>query len=296
MTDKLPSKHIFKIQVDNLLLNLFVDNGIKIAGKRLSTSLHKHPYAEIFACKSGEIQIQTENHISVLLPGDIAVVPSGIMHLRTQNTDTSSEWVSIGFSCSECASQSDRDTYTQISRLTEQNECVVYKNQNTAYEIFCNIFADTALGSDPSCLIDFVSILAKLSLLIHSQNSAVNSNKKSKSKNIDRLLKLDYFINQEFMNPLTNDKIANELHIGKRQLSRLVLTHYGTTLHTLLLNTRISAAAKLLAESSDTIENIALCVGFNSKMNFYREFKKTYHMTPAEYRNSVSGKSDKSRD
>ena len=101
---------------------------------------------------------------------------------------------------------------------------------------------------------------------------------------MDRLLKLDYFINHKFMDPLTNKNIADELHIGERQLSRLVLAHYGTTLHTLFLRKRLSVAAMLLLESTDTIESIALAVGFKGKMNFYREFKKAYQMTPTQYR------------
>ena len=86
------------------------------------------------------------------------------------------------------------------------------------------------------------------------------------------------------MNPLTNKNIADELHIGERQLSRLVLNHYGTTLHALIVQKRISVATKLLEESTDSVENIALAVGFNNKMNFYREFKKLYNITPAQNR------------
>lgn len=290
MTDKFAPKQNFEIQVDNLLLNLFVGTKVNVADTRLTASLHRHSYAEIFVCKSGEIQIKTENQNYHLFPGDVAIAPSGIMHLRTPNFSVASEWTSIGIVFSQCASQSNRDVYARISRLMEQNEIVVYNGQEFLYDILCGIRDSADPDSEPFRLLDFASVLVNLSQTIPSRDTVTNSNQKSKNKNMDRLLKLDYFINHEFMNPLTNKKIADELHIGERQLSRFVLTHYGTTLHTLLLSKRISVAAKLLSESIDTIDNIALAVGFNSKMNFYREFKKVYQVTPAQYRNAASDK------
>lgn len=288
MTEKLPFKHKCTIQVDNLLLNLFIDTPVNIPNTHLPASVHRHSYSQIFVCKSGQSLIQTQTQNIVLFPDDIAIVPSGIMHLGTSRAETESQWISIGFSCSECISQSGRDIYSPISRLTEQNEIIVYKNQAILYDILCNIRDNCGLDNEPSFMMDFISVLLRLSRTVRSPDTATNNSRKSKNKNMDRLITLDYFINHEFMNPLTNKKIADELHIGERQLSRLVSTHYGATLHTLLLNKRISVAAKLLSESNDTIESIALAVGFSSKMNFYREFKKAYQMTPAQYRNAVS--------
>ena len=288
MTDKLSSRQDLTIQVDNLLLNLFVDATVDIAYSHLVASLHRHSYIEVFVCKSGKVQIKTEDQTYYLLPGDVAIAPPGIMHLRTPNFSSESQWASIGFFCSECVCRSDRDTYTLVSRLMEQEEIVLYHGQGFLYDVICDIKSNSRSYGNLPLLVDFVSILAKMSQTIPLRGIVNNGN--GKSKNMDRLLKLDYFINYEFMNPLTNKKIADHLHIGERQLARLVLTHYGTTFHTLLLRKRISVAAKLLIESTDTIENIALAVGFKGKMNFYREFNKAYQMTPGQYRNDASNK------
>lgn len=284
MSNTSHSKNEYTIQVDNLLLNLFFDLKVNNPDIYLTDSLHSHFYAEIFACKSGKIQIKYEGGVAVLSSGEIAIVPFRLMHLRTPDADSKSEWANVGFICSKCSSRNTRDLYSKIFPLINKNEITIYKN-NKIYDVLKTINFVSDIENDPSLMIEFASELAKLSSFLIEKEDESNKEIKQTVKNTDRLLKLDYFINQRFMNPLTNKEIANELHLGERQLSRLVLKHYGTTLHTILTRKRITVAAKLLLESTDTIENIALSVGFNGKMSFYREFKRIYGMTPAQYRN-----------
>ena len=40
-----------------------------------------------------------------------------------------------------------------------------------------------------------------------------------------------------------------------------------------------------------TIEKIAISVGFNSKVSFYREFTRKHQMTPAQFREYAECKS-----
>ena len=43
-------------------------------------------------------------------------------------------------------------------------------------------------------------------------------------------------------------------------------------------------AANLLLQTDDTVEEIAESMGFSNPSQFYRQFKKQFHMTPHEYR------------
>ncbi len=285
MSDTTSSKQTYSLQVDNLLLHLFIDARRNPVDLRLVSSLHTHSYTEIFVCKSGKISITSEQQSTVLSAGEMAIVPAGVLHVK-MTADDASEWINIGVLCAPCPGESSRDLYTKISHLTGKNEIAVYTVAPCFYDIIKKIRDSVDVEQEPSPLLDFLSALSKLSDSSCCEIPSAKERTKSKIKNMDRLLKLDHFISYEFMHPLTNEKIAAALHIGERQLSRLVLNHYGTTLHTLILRKRISVAAKLLIESSDTVENIAFAVGFNGKMNFYREFKKVYGVTPMRYRNS----------
>ena len=47
-------------------------------------------------------------------------------------------------------------------------------------------------------------------------------------------------------------------------------------------------AASLLLQTDDTIEEIATAVGFSNPSQFYRQFRKFFHVTPQAYRSMCS--------
>ena len=288
MANVFPSKIEYKMQVDNLLLSLFTNISLKDAeDSRLLSAMHTHTQAEIFVCKSGNVEIETTGRTFLLFPGDVAIVPAEMPHIGILGIDAASEWATLKFACSKCSSQNDRNLYKKLYPLANQDNVLIYKNTGTLHEIIKGINTAGEIDKHPSLILDFVSELCKLSDAFI--NSETNDSKSSahNNMNFDRLVKLDCIINERFMKPLTNQEIANELHLGERQLSRLVMKHYGATLHTIINKKRVSVAAHLLSKSSDTIENIALSVGFNNKTGFYREFKKAYGVTPAQYKSSM---------
>lgn len=283
--DNIPYKKEYKTQIDNILLKIFIDNAFKTKNVNLISSLHTHSYTEIFVCKSKTMNIKAINQTITLHSGDIAIVPTQTMHLISPNLEQETNWISIGVVCSKCQCQSNQDLYSKISLLFNQDHILICKKENSLYEIIKKI-QSANINEATSHILEFTSELIKLSSIIENEEISTTKTTNNKTKNINILLKLDYIINYEFMNPLTSEEIAKKLYISQRQLSRLVLNCFETNLHTLLTRKRISAATKLLIETSDTIENILLTVGFNNKNNFYREFKKIYGITPAKYRKS----------
>ena len=284
MANSTNSSKKYQVQIDNLLLNVFIEAKSNMAMTHSISILHTHSNMEIFACKQGQVVIMTPEQHICLSAGDIAIVPPNIQHLRTPSTNSETKWTVIGFWITKCSSQNTRNLYKKIEHILDVEKITVYKGSNAFYDILESIKSSTTIDEEPSGIIEFVSELSKLANRIGENKNYTRNISKHASKNIDLLLKFEYFINQEFMTPLTNKKIADSLHIGERQLSRLVMNHYGSTLHTLILQKRISVAAQLLEETTDSIESIALAVGFNNKMNFYRVFNKIYHITPAQYR------------
>lgn len=50
---------------------------------------------------------------------------------------------------------------------------------------------------------------------------------------------------------------------------------------------RVDTAKRMLAQEDDTVLNVAMKVGFNSKSSFYTAFKKEAGQTPSQYRKSL---------
>ncbi len=94
-----------------------------------------------------------------------------------------------------------------------------------------------------------------------------------------------------YLNPnLNSEQLAKAIGIPTYQLSQVVNIGLQTTFFDLLSRYRIEEVKKRLAseESSDeTILNIAIESGFNSKSSFNSAFKKITGMTPSTYRKLI---------
>jgi len=59
----------------------------------------------------------------------------------------------------------------------------------------------------------------------------------------------------------------------------------GTSPYEYLINFRINKSKTLLKETSLTVNEISVMVGYNEVTNFIRDFKKYLGTTPLKYRN-----------
>lgn len=60
--------------------------------------------------------------------------------------------------------------------------------------------------------------------------------------------------------------------------------HTGCTLKHYCHKIQMQEAARLLSSTRLPISQIAYSLGYENKTQFYRNFKREFHMTPAEYR------------
>ena len=82
----------------------------------------------------------------------------------------------------------------------------------------------------------------------------------------------------------TQREVAELFHISSRTLSRH-LQQEGTSLKSILTQSRIEEAKKMLVENKFSIEQIAMKIGFSGRRTLDRIFIKYVGMSPAQYRN-----------
>ncbi len=82
--------------------------------------------------------------------------------------------------------------------------------------------------------------------------------------------------------------VAREVGIPVRTLQRR-LADAGLTYSDLVTEARFDRARELLGDRSRKIGEIASALGYSDPANFTRAFKKLAGMTPAQYRESVTG-------
>ena len=79
-------------------------------------------------------------------------------------------------------------------------------------------------------------------------------------------------------------QLADQLHLSKRQLGRLIQELYGMTFREKLLAARMDCAAWLLRTTQNSTGEIARQVGYGSEPTFYTKFKHHHGISPGQYR------------
>jgi AraC-like DNA-binding protein len=84
--------------------------------------------------------------------------------------------------------------------------------------------------------------------------------------------------------PLTLTRVARVAGRAPRQFTELFRTGQGMTFHQYVLRLRLERAQSMLRSTSLSAERIAPLVGFGTREQFHRAFKRAFRLTPQEYR------------
>ena len=93
-------------------------------------------------------------------------------------------------------------------------------------------------------------------------------------------------IEQSYSEPITLRSLAAELHRQSAYLGAMFRRVVGMSVHQWLTNVRLDRASALIREGVK-VEAVSLLVGYRSKKNFYRQFKRRFGTTPFEHRNAT---------
>lgn len=84
------------------------------------------------------------------------------------------------------------------------------------------------------------------------------------------------------------NELAMELNMSVNQLFRKVRNILNTTPYNLIIQVRMTHAAKLIRESDYNISEITFLVGYQELSNFSRSFKKFHNMSPRDYQSKFA--------
>lgn len=116
---------------------------------------------------------------------------------------------------------------------------------------------------------------------------AVNKIEEIKNSEIckdERLLDITNYIYGNYKE-VTLDDLSDKFFLSKPYLSKYIKEKSGMTFGDILKKVRMKKARAMLKSSNSTVESIAESVGYQNVEHFNRIFKKTYNMTPVQYRN-----------
>jgi len=95
---------------------------------------------------------------------------------------------------------------------------------------------------------------------------------------------IDTYFEQHFADPCGEEALAEQLHISRRHLVRILQKHYSMSFREKLIQARMDYATLLLRTTGETVSDIAIRVGYCSESAFFKVFRNTFSMTPQQYR------------
>ncbi|MBS3920700.1 MAG: PocR ligand-binding domain-containing protein [Deltaproteobacteria bacterium] len=104
------------------------------------------------------------------------------------------------------------------------------------------------------------------------------------ARNYQRLKRALDFIETNYGEPLTVDRVAKEVYLSTSRLSHIIKSELGITLGDYISKVRIEKAEALLKDRELSISQIALEVGFPDQSYFTKVFKKIEKCTPKIFR------------
>jgi len=136
------------------------------------------------------------------------------------------------------------------------------------------------------CFLLFFSAV-NISAVAKVKDQAKNSydNYVADAEYVDRIVKFMDAKKPYLKSNITLDTLSEMLDVPARELTALLNGHFKMNYYEFINNYRIKEAKEILKMNKDqTISDVYLAVGFNSKSVFNTFFKKNTGMTPSEYR------------
>lgn len=101
----------------------------------------------------------------------------------------------------------------------------------------------------------------------------------------ERIVEIITFIQKNYAD-VTLETLSEYFHLSKPYLSKYIKEKAGMTFQEAVKEERMKKACMFLKETTQTVESIAAEVGYENVEHFNRLFKKTYGITPMQYRKS----------
>jgi len=125
--------------------------------------------------------------------------------------------------------------------------------------------------------------------LVHQKLSTTTESKKSSTQksifpSIPRLSEVFEFIELNYHQSIRLKEVAQAVGYSSAYLTDLVRRLTGKTVNNWIIERRIAEASSLLLETNDSVDEIALKVGYQNINHFYCQFRDYYQNTPRAWR------------
>ncbi len=234
---------------------------------RTYRDMHLHDCAEIGICLEGSGLFFIENRITAFQKGVISFVKPGDTHIAQSPNDSRSKWYFLSFV----------PEFFQVHDLCSRS--LLFYDEDVF--VLIRLLVNALLKPTP----DRTLCTLLLQSAMHYISAATDVFPPQESeKDLTPVFPALQHIIQCFGEPIDIAQLASLCHLSASRFREVFRSLVGNTPMAYLTQIRMLAAADLLRESTRSVVEIAMQVGYKSLSSFHRSFQKTYDMAPLTYR------------
>ena len=88
---------------------------------------------------------------------------------------------------------------------------------------------------------------------------------------------------------MSREHLSEMFYFAPDYITKIFKKETGMSFKNYIIEKRLDLARKLLQKTDDSIRDISLKVGYDNYSYFTRLFKKSFGVTPVEFRDGVNG-------
>ncbi len=257
--------------------------------RRFLAPYHYHPEYEIIHIRDGHGQRLVGSSIAPFGPGDLVFLAPHVPHVWMSSPDCArSETIYVQFLPDFLgAGFFDRPEMRSVRKLMELSRRGVVFGPAARKEVIGQLEKFNALN-ETGRLLALLNILVRLSRDSSARplgrGAARVRLNRGHEERMDRVFQR---LNQDLAGPISQAEVARNAGMSPSTFSRLFKRITGKRFMEIVNELRINQACRSLAESGQTIAEIAFRCGYETLSHFNRQFRRFMKATPRQYRHRL---------
>lgn len=244
---------------------------------------HYHPYYEIYYLLSGQCRVFIHHSIYLLFSGDMVLIPPQVLHKMLYETDRAAERITVSFTAEYSKSFRRNCDEASWNHIFSRPKLTIPTSSQTALLPLLEQLLQEYRGLDTYSQVQTKALLFQLLTFIGRcqddfQAPQILDQAQTAIQEAAR------FIYEHYEENLTLADAALVAHMNTTYFSKKFKESTGFGFKEYLTNLRLQKAARLLSTTDISITEIAGICGFSDGNYFGDVFRKSFGMSPRNYR------------
>ena len=256
------------------------------SGRSFQIPVHWHDEFEIIYVKSGSllVSISGENYIGK--SGDVFVVSPGNLHFMGSQTGTV-DYFTFLFPLKYISFRSNDILDDKLLEPLNNGHLMISPRVKDTAKELCEQLIEIYLAKNDeresiitaqiktkTVLLQFILEMWKKGFVTENDTSGRNTVEKE----------MVSYIHQNFTGTISLKEFGEQFHLSEKYISRYFKEHFHITISQYVTYLRLKHAKQLLQDTDIPVTEIAMQSGYQNISYFIRSFKKTYEVSPLQYR------------